>query len=80
VIGFSHKRISGRGSDALCRYAYAGESDKDPAKYYRNNVAGTLTLLETMRITGCDIHCFELDRRFGDPAVLMIDFLGKNNM
>lgn len=30
-------------------YAYVGESVVDPAKYYRNNVAGTLTLLEAMR-------------------------------
>ena len=30
-------------------YAYVGESVTDPAKYYRNNVAGTLTLLEAMR-------------------------------
>ena len=29
-------------------YAYVGESVKDPAKYYRNNVSGTLTLLEEM--------------------------------
>lgn len=29
-------------------YAYVGESMKNPAKYYRNNVAGTLTLLEAM--------------------------------
>lgn len=29
-------------------YAYVGESVGDPAKYYRNNVAGTLTLLEAM--------------------------------
>ncbi|MEQ8384544.1 MAG: UDP-glucose 4-epimerase GalE [Coleofasciculus sp. A1-SPW-01] len=29
-------------------YAYVGESVKSPAKYYRNNVAGTLTLLEAM--------------------------------
>lgn len=29
-------------------YAYVGESIKEPAKYYRNNVAGTLTLLEAM--------------------------------
>lgn len=29
-------------------YAYVGESVKDPAKYYRNNVVGTLTLLEAM--------------------------------
>ena len=30
-------------------YAYVGESVEDPGKYYRNNVAGTLTLLEAMR-------------------------------
>lgn len=29
-------------------YAYVGESITEPAKYYRNNVAGTLTLLEAM--------------------------------
>lgn len=29
-------------------YAYVGESVGDPAKYYRNNVTGTLTLLEAM--------------------------------
>jgi UDP-glucose 4-epimerase len=29
-------------------YAYVGESVTDPAKYYRNNVLGTLTLLESM--------------------------------
>jgi UDP-glucose-4-epimerase GalE len=35
-------------------YAYVGESVEDPAKYYRNNVAGTLSLLESMR--RCDIN------------------------
>jgi UDP-glucose 4-epimerase len=29
-------------------YAYVGESISDPAKYYRNNVSGTLNLLEAM--------------------------------
>lgn len=29
-------------------FAYVGESVADPAKYYRNNVLGTLTLLEAM--------------------------------
>ncbi|MCU0833678.1 MAG: UDP-glucose 4-epimerase GalE [Chromatiaceae bacterium] len=33
-------------------YAYVGESVADPGKYYRNNVAGTLTLLEAMRDHG----------------------------
>ena len=30
-------------------HAYVGESVANPGKYYRNNVAGTLTLLEAMR-------------------------------
>jgi UDP-arabinose 4-epimerase len=30
-------------------YAYVGESVSDPGKYYWNNVAGTLSLLEAMR-------------------------------
>jgi UDP-glucose-4-epimerase GalE len=35
-------------------YAYVGESVTDPALYYRNNLAGTLSLLEGMRETGVD--------------------------
>lgn len=35
-------------------YAYVGESVANPGKYYRNNVAGTLTLLEAMRDHGID--------------------------
>jgi len=33
-------------------YAYVGGSVENPAKYYRNNVAGTLTLLESMKNCG----------------------------
>jgi UDP-arabinose 4-epimerase len=33
-------------------FAYVGESVTDPAKYYRNNVVGSLSLLEAMRATG----------------------------
>lgn len=33
-------------------YAYVGESVENPGKYYRNNVAGSLTLLEAMRDHG----------------------------
>ncbi len=35
-------------------YAYVGESVKNPAKYYRNNVAGTLSLLESMKSCSID--------------------------
>ncbi|MDZ5698794.1 UDP-glucose 4-epimerase GalE [Chelativorans sp. M5D2P16] len=34
--------------------AYVGESVQDPAKYYRNNVSGTLSLLEACRLAGID--------------------------
>lgn len=37
-------------------YAYVGESVENPAKYYHNNVVGTLTLLEAMHKAG--IHKF----------------------
>ena len=33
-------------------FAYVGESTRDPGRYYRNNVAGTLTLLEALRDHG----------------------------
>lgn len=33
-------------------YAFVGESVTDPAKYYQNNVVGTLSLLEAMRSRG----------------------------
>ena len=33
-------------------YAYVGESMADPGKYFRNNVANTLNLLEAMRAAG----------------------------
>jgi len=35
-------------------FAYVGESVTDPSKYYRNNVVGTLSLLDTMRESGID--------------------------
>jgi UDP-arabinose 4-epimerase len=35
-------------------FAYVGESTGDPALYYRNNVTGTLALLDAMRETGVD--------------------------
>src|SRR5580704_11993621 len=35
-------------------FAYVGESTADPALYYRNNVIGTLALLDAMREAGVD--------------------------
>ena len=39
-------------------YAYVGESVENPAKYYRNNVAGSLVLLDSMRNCGVDKFIF----------------------
>src|ERR1700758_303814 len=49
-------------------YAYVGESVADPALYYRNNLAGTLSLLEAMRETGVDKIVFSSTRAtYGVP-------------
>lgn len=39
-------------------YAYVGESVQQPLKYYRNNTAAPLALLETMQESGCDQFVF----------------------
>jgi len=39
-------------------YAYVGESVANPAKYYHNNVFGSLTLLEAMQNAGIDKFVF----------------------
>jgi UDP-arabinose 4-epimerase len=39
-------------------FTYVGESVTDPGKYYRNNVAGSLVLLEAMRDCGVDTIIF----------------------
>lgn len=39
-------------------YTYVGESVKEPAKYYRNNVLGTLTLLEAMLAASVEYFVF----------------------
>ncbi|MBD3561620.1 UDP-glucose 4-epimerase GalE, partial [Planktothrix sp. FACHB-1355] len=52
-------------------FAYVGESVTDPAKYYRNNVYGTLTLLEAM--LAADVKKFVFSSTcatYGVPQVL----------
>lgn len=39
-------------------YAYVGESVQNPGRYYRNNVAGSLTLLEALRDHGVQACVF----------------------
>jgi len=55
-------------------FAYVGESVSDPGKYYRNNVGGSLTLLETLRDHG--INQFVLSSTcatYGIPDKVPID-------
>lgn len=53
--------------------AYVGESVTDPAKYYRNNVGGTLVLLECLRLSGINRIVFSSTcATYGIPAILPI--------
>ena len=55
-------------------YAYVGESVTDPGKYYRNNVAGSLTLLEAMRDHRIDRLVFSSTcATYGVPQYTPID-------
>ncbi|MGH7069971.1 MAG: UDP-glucose 4-epimerase GalE [Acetobacteraceae bacterium] len=54
--------------------AYVGESVTDPAKYYENNVAGTLSLLRAMRTEGCSVLVFSSTCAvYGEPQQVPID-------
>lgn len=50
-------------------YAYVGESAVDPLKYYENNVAKTISLLQCMRAEGVDKFVFSSSCTvFGDSS------------
>lgn len=54
-------------------YAYVGESVADPGKYYRNNVMGTLTLLEAMAAASINKFVFSSTcATYGVPQTLPI--------
>ncbi|HEX6963118.1 MAG TPA: UDP-glucose 4-epimerase GalE, partial [Lacipirellula sp.] len=54
-------------------YAYVGESVTDPAKYYHNNIGGTLTLLDAMRATGVGRIVFSSTcATYGVPEIVPI--------
>jgi UDP-arabinose 4-epimerase len=54
-------------------YAYVGESVGDPAKYYRNNVTGALTLLDAMRARGVSKFVFSSScATYGVPSTPLI--------
>jgi UDP-glucose-4-epimerase GalE len=49
-------------------FAYVGESVTDPAKYYHNNVVGTLSLMEAMRAVGVSRIVFSSTcATYGEP-------------
>ncbi|QIG52019.1 UDP-glucose 4-epimerase GalE [Nordella sp. HKS 07] len=53
--------------------AYVGESVEDPSKYYKNNVAGTLSLLDACRQASVDKIIFSSScATYGVPASLPI--------
>jgi UDP-arabinose 4-epimerase len=55
-------------------FAYVGESVVDPGKYYRNNVAGSLSLLEAMRDHGIKSVVFSSTcATYGIPEALPIN-------
>ena len=54
-------------------YAYVGESVRTPGKYYRNNVANTLTLLETMAEVESEHFVFSSTcATYGEPRSIPI--------
>ncbi|MGH7050128.1 MAG: UDP-glucose 4-epimerase GalE, partial [Acetobacteraceae bacterium] len=54
--------------------AEVGESVADPAKYYENNVAGTLSLLRAMRTERCGVLVFSSTCAvYGEPTRVPID-------
>lgn len=54
-------------------FAYVGESVIDPQKYYRNNVAGSLAILEAMRLHGCRRIVFSSTcATYGEPQEIPI--------
>ncbi len=62
--------------DAVMHFAacsLVGESMEDPAKYYNNNVAGSLTLLNAMKSAGVDKIVFSSTAAvYGEPKKLPI--------
>mgnify|MGYP000350740150 CR=1 FL=1 len=63
--------------DAIMHFAsfiQVGESVRDPAKYYRNNLAGTLTLLDSAVAAGVKRFVFSSSAAiFGEPRYTPID-------
>ena len=69
--------FSGETIDAVMHFAsfiQVGESVREPAKYYANNVANTLNLLDTMRNHGVNKFIFSSSAAvYGEPIRVPID-------
>lgn len=58
----------------MAAYIAVGESEREPGKYWENNVAGVLNLLEAMRTAGVDKLVFSSTAAvFGEPLYTPID-------
>lgn len=61
-------------------YAYVGESVKDPGKYFQNNVAQTLTLLDILRENNVANFVFSSScATYGEPQYTPIDEVHPQN-
>ena len=71
------RAFSGRRFDAVlhfCASSLVGESVREPYGYYRNNVSGTLNLLEVMRQNGVERLVFSSTAAvYGNPVSGVID-------
>lgn len=55
-------------------YAYVGESVTEPSKYYHNNLAAPLILLDVMRENDCNIFIFSSTcATYGNPQYMPLD-------
>jgi UDP-glucose 4-epimerase len=65
------RAFEGRRIDVVVHFAarcYVGESVQDPARYYTNNVVGTVNLLEALRAAGCRRLVFSSScSTYGEP-------------
>jgi UDP-arabinose 4-epimerase len=79
ILDTSHlaKTLARFEPDAVIHFAasaYVGESVEDPSKYYRNNVTGTLSLLNACREAKIDKIIFSSScATYGVPAILPIN-------
>jgi UDP-glucose 4-epimerase len=73
ALGAAFAQIEPEAVMHFAAWIEAGESMRDPAKFFRNNTANALTLLETA--LGCKVRCFVFSSTaavYGDPESIPI--------